>query len=456
LSVLKRRIPAVFEPLLAPARYKGAFGGRGSGKSHFFGEQLIEDCLCEPGMLAVCIREVQKTLAQSSKRLIEDKIRAFGVESRFRIFKDKIETPGDGVIIFVGLQDHNADSIKSFEGFRRAWIEEAQNLSHRSLALLRPTIRAEGSEIWASWNARRKTDAIDEFLRGRAPPSASVVKANWRDNPFFPSVLEEERRLDLSLYPDRYDHIWEGEYARALEGAYFARALAEAKNEGRIGAVARDPLLPVRAFFDLGGSGATADAMAIWVSQWIGREIRVLDYIEGQGQVLARYICELRARGWGQALCVLPHDGINQNAITGKQYKDHLADAGFETLVVANQGRGAAMMRVEAVRRLMPRIWFNASTTEAGRDALGYYHERKDETRGIGLGPEHDWSSHAADAFGLIDELGRAQSRMAAALATLAQQSSDTAKLSARNSDRLDDHEHRITVLEARAPQQAR
>jgi len=209
LSILKRKIPAVFEPLLAPSRYKGAYGGRGSGKSHFFGEQLIEDCLCEPGMLAVCIREVQKTLAQSSKRLIEDKIKSFGVESRFRIFTDKIETPGDGLITFTGLQDFNAESIKSLEGFKRAWIEEAQNLSPRSLALLRPTIRAQGSEIWASWNARRKSDAIDEFLRGKRPDGALVVKANWRDNPFFPPVLEEERKLDLSLYPDRYEPVLE-------------------------------------------------------------------------------------------------------------------------------------------------------------------------------------------------------------------------------------------------------
>jgi phage terminase large subunit len=197
-------------------------------------------------------------------------------------------------------------------------------------------------------------------------------------------------------------HIWQGAYATALEGAYFARQLTEARAEGRIGAVARDPLLPVRAFFDLGGAGASADAMAIWIAQFVGQEIRVLDYIEGQGQVLAYYVNELRGRGFGQALCILPHDGITHNAITGKQYKDHLADAGFEVSVVANQGPGAAMMRIEAVRRLFPRIWFNENTTEAGRDALGYYHEKKDEARGVGLGPEHDWSSHAADAFGLM------------------------------------------------------
>ena len=402
MSTLTIKTAKVYEPLLHPARYKGAHGGRGSGKSHFFGEMLVETCLYERGMLAVCLREVQKTLAQSSKRLIESKIQELGVSQDFKVFNDKIETPGDGIIIFQGMQDHTADSIKSLEGFKRAWIEEAQTFSERSLSLLRPTIRAEGSEIWAGWNPRRKTDAIDNFLRAKKPDGAVVVQANWRDNPWFPKVLEEERQLDLKLYPDRYDHIWEGEYAKALEGAYFAKQLSEARSQGRIGAVAADPLLPIRAFFDIGGSGARADAMAIWIVQFVGQSIRVLDYIEGQGQVLAYYVNELRSRGYEKAKCFLPHDGVNENNITGKRYEDHLSEAGFDVETVPNQGKGTAMMRVESVRRIFPQIWFNESTTESGRDALGYYHERKDETRNIGLGPEHDWSSHAADAFGLM------------------------------------------------------
>jgi phage terminase large subunit len=153
LSILKIPTAKIFEPLLDSARYKGVYGGRGSGKSHFFGELLVETCQAERGTSAVCIREAQRTLAQSSKRLIESKIAVLGLGHRFRIFSDKIETPGDGVIIFRGMQAHTADSIKSLEGFRIAWVDEAQNLSARSLALLRPTIRTAGSELWASWNA---------------------------------------------------------------------------------------------------------------------------------------------------------------------------------------------------------------------------------------------------------------------------------------------------------------
>lgn len=153
MSTLKIPTAKIFEPLLAPSRYRGAYGGRGSGKSHFFGELLVESCQIERGTLAVCIREAQRTLTQSSKRLIERKIASLGLGHHFKVFSDRIATPGDGVIIFRGMQDHTAESIKSLEGFRIAWIDEAQNLSARSLALLRPTIRAEGSELWASWNA---------------------------------------------------------------------------------------------------------------------------------------------------------------------------------------------------------------------------------------------------------------------------------------------------------------
>jgi phage terminase large subunit len=413
LSILKIPTAKIFEPLLQPSRYKGAWGGRGSGKSHFFGEMLVETCQAERGMLAVCIREAQKTLTQSSKRLIESKIGALGLGHGFKSFSDRIETPGDGMIIFRGMQDHTSESIKSLEGFRIAWVDEAQTLSARSLSLLRPTIRTEHSELWASWNPRRKSDAIDDFFRRRGPVGAVVVKANWRDNPWFPDVLEDERKLDLSLYPDRYDHIWEGDYVAAFEGAYFAGLLSDAKAKGRIGKVTADPLLPLRAFIDIGGSGALADAFTIWIVQWVGQEIRILDYYEAVGQVLAFHVNWLRARGYQNAIVYLPHDGVNENNITGKRYEDHLRDAGFKVEPpVKNQGKGAAMMRIEALRRLGPQIWWNEETTEPGRDAIGFYHERKDATRNVGLGPEHDWSSHAADALGLMaicyEEPGRA------------------------------------------------
>jgi len=221
--VLKLKTPKVFRPLLEPARYKGAFGGRGSGKSYFFAECAVEYCLLNPSSRIVCIREVQKSLKESVKRLIEDKIKYYDLTSCFEIQSDCIKTPGGGIILFQGMQDHSADSIKSLEGFRVAYVEEAQTLTERSLEMLRPTMRS-GSEIWFSWNPRNATDPVDLFLRGETPhPRSIVVKANYCDNPFLPEELEEERAHDEKTNPVRYPHIWRGEYEPQAIGAIWSR-----------------------------------------------------------------------------------------------------------------------------------------------------------------------------------------------------------------------------------------
>jgi phage terminase large subunit len=390
--------PSVFKPLDQPSRYKGMHGGRGSGKSWHAATMLVLRCLKEPGIRVVCAREIQKTLAESAKRLIEDRIASLGVGHMFNVQHDKVITPGNGSISFWGLADKNAQSIKSLEGVKVCWIEESQTLSKRSLDLLRPTIRAEGSEIWATWNPTRKSDAIDQFLRQNKPENAIVVEANWRDNPFFPGVLNEERQLYLSTDPGAYEHIWGGGYATAVSGSYFGDLLTNAKREGRISELHIDPMLEVRAFFDIG----VADATSIWIAQFSGGAVHVIDYIEGVSQPLSYYVNELRSKGYEKGRCILPHDGVNKSVITGKRYEDHLRDAGFKTEVFPNAGAGAARMRIEAVRRILPRCHFDEKRCEAGLEALNWYHERQDEHREVGLGPLHDWSSHAADSFGLL------------------------------------------------------
>lgn len=349
------------------------------------------------------LREVQKTLKESAKRLIEDKIEAHKVGHLFDVQADRIITPGGGIFLFQGLKDHNAESIKSLEDFDGAWVEEAQTLTTRSNTILRPTIRGERSQIIYSWNPTRKTDEVDSFERDLGDDLKTCVTMNWRDNPWFPSVLEQERQLDLRLYPERYEHIWEGAYAAAFEGAYFAVNLTRCKQEGRLlDFIAVDDLLSIYAFCDIGGTGRKSDAYSIWIVQFVGEKINVLDYYEAVGQPISEHAYWMRSNGWGRATIVLPHDGVTGDAV-GKSWQDHWSEAGFDTLPpVKNQGTGAAMQRVEAVRRLFPRIHFVKGKTEAGREALGYYHEKKDETRNVGLGPNHDWSSHSADAFGLM------------------------------------------------------
>jgi phage terminase large subunit len=398
-SVLQIPTAEVFAPLLQPARDKAAHGGRGSGKSHFFAGLMVEEALRRPGFRGVCIREVQKSLKESAKRLIEDKIQEHGLGSVFEVQTAEIKTPGGGVITFQGMQDHTAESIKSLEGFDVAWVEEAQSLSQRSLTLLRPTIRKDESELWWSWNPTRKNDPVDVMFRGPEPRAgAVVVKATWRENPWFPTVLEAERITDQRQRPDQYDHLWEGDYAKVMEGAYYASDLSKARAEHRIGRVAADPLMPFKSFWDIG----VRDATAIWVAQFIGRELRVLDYYEAVNQPLAVHLNWLRAKGYGNALCVLPHDGSHPDSILAVRFEDHIRSAGFTVETIQNQGKGAALKRVETARRLFPQIWFNEATTVGGLDALGAYHEKRDPVRNIGLGPEHDFSSHGADAFGLM------------------------------------------------------
>lgn len=406
MSTLTIDTAKVFEPLLHAKRYKGAHGGRGSGKSHFFAESLVEDAIRFPGMRAVCIREVQKSLQESAKRLIEDKIQTLGVGSLFNVLKTEIGTPGGGVILFQGMQDHTAESIKSLEGMDRAWIEEAQTLSDKSWRMLRPTIRKDSSEIWASWNPRLKNDPVDKFFRGalaKADKDIACVQANWRDNPWFPKVLEAERLRDKANDPDAYGHVWEGEYVTILAGAYYAAALKQAEKEGRVDFVAQDPNLRIHACWDIGGPGKKADAMSVVIAQFVGQKINVLDYIEGVGQVLGYYTTELRDRGWEKAYCVLPHDAAQTHADnpTGMDFAAQLNAAGFKTKIVQSPP-GAVMQRIATTRRLFPKVWFNKDKTEALRAALGWYHEKRDEERQVGLGPDHDWASHAADAFGLM------------------------------------------------------
>lgn len=210
---LKIDTPPWGEPYLNHTRYKGLRGGRGSAKSHFFAELLVEDSVIDKDAPYVCIREVQKSLQFSAKRLIENKIHKFGVGHLFHITDKFIRRKGgEGIIIFQGMSDHTADSIKSLEGFKVAWVEEAQNLSTRSLKLLRPTLRREDSELWFSWNPDQPTDPVDALFMGERPPESVVAHVNYDQNPWFPDSLRAEMEYDRRVDPDAYAHVWLGEY----------------------------------------------------------------------------------------------------------------------------------------------------------------------------------------------------------------------------------------------------
>ena len=404
--------PKLKSLFIGPADVRGAYGGRGSAKTRSFAKMTAVRGMMfgEAGVsgIILCARQYMNSLDDSS---LEEVKRAIEEEPALAAYYDvgeKYIKSHDGRIsyAFVGL-DRSIESVKSKGRILLCWVDEAEPVTAEAWSTLIPTLREEGedwnAELWPTWNPKRKTAAVESRFRNANDPLIRTVEMNWRDNPKFPAKLERDRLRDMRERPDQYQHIWEGDYVSVVEGAYYAKCLTQAKAEGRIGKVAKDPLMTVRAFWDIGGTGKRADACAIWIAQFVGREIRVLDYYEAVGQPLSVHVAWLRERGYSGAQMILPHDGKTHDRVYSVSYESSLRDAGFDVPPpVPNQGPGAAMMRVEAGRRRFPMIWFNDEPTQPGREALGWYHENKDEKRNIGLGPYHDWSSNGADAFGLM------------------------------------------------------
>ena len=419
-------VPKLIDVFTGPADVRGSFGGRGSGKTRSFATMIAAFGMAFgaggiKGQL-LCARQFMNSLDDSSleecKRAIEDD----HVLSAYYEVGDKFIRSKDGNIwfAFAGL-DRNIASIKSKGRILICWVDEAEPVTDEAWLTLIPTLREEGhdwnAELWVTWNPKRKSAPVEKRFRFTNDPLIKIAECNWRDNPKFPAKLERERLRDKEERPDQYDHIWEGEYVSTLVGAYYAKHITQAREQGRIGRVGPDPLMSLRAFVDIGGTGAKADAFTMWIAQFIGKEIRILDYYEAVGQPLAAHLAWMRSRGYtsDKITIWLPHDGNTQDKVFDVSYKSALTEAGYPTEVVPNQGKGAAMARIECARRMFPNMWFNEETTQPGLDAIGFYHEKRDENRNIGLGPEHDWSSHGADSFGLMaivaDSLGSGQAK---------------------------------------------
>lgn len=408
MATAQVKLPPKLIPVFdGEADVRGAYGGRGSGKTRSFAKMTavrayMWDMAGREGLI-LCGREFLNSLEDSSLEEIKAAIREEEwLLPHFDIGEKYVRT-GSGRIkyTFSGL-DQNIDSIKSKSRILLAWVDEAEPVSEEAWVKLIPTLREDDSELWVTWNPELASSATHKRFRLSKDPRYKVIELNWRDNPRFPSKLERDRVRDKEERPEQYEHVWEGAFKTAVEGAYYAQALTTAKETGRIVSLAADPLMTIRAYWDIGGTGAKADAVAIWVCQFIGQRINVLDYYEAKGQPLATHLSWLRKRGYQEAYCVLPHDGATHEKIVDVTYEGAIKSAGFEAKTIPNQGTGAAAMRIEAVRRLFPRMWFDDTNTKPGRTALGWYHEKRDDKRDIGLGPEHDWASHGADALGLM------------------------------------------------------
>lgn len=307
----------VLKPLRGASRYKGAWGGRGSGKSHTMAELVILAMLENPDWPVVCIREVQKSLALSAKKLLESKIEQWQLGHLFEIQQTVIKRRGGkGICIFQGMADHTADSIKSLEGFMIAWVEEAQSLSERSMELLRPTIRAPGSELWFSWNPRRRADAVEKLLRprSRTRENAIVLKANYLDNPHLPAELKSEAEDGKLNDPDTYDHIWLGGY----EGMGSKVVIPPAHVEAAIGLAEFLGISPTGKKYsalDVAGGEEGGDENA-----WCGRhgiELQALETWNGLDTGLTTQRGAKRSADYGAVVCEYDSVSVGEG-VTGE------------------------------------------------------------------------------------------------------------------------------------------
>jgi phage terminase large subunit len=385
-------IPEAFKFLLEPRRYKVMYGGRGGAKSHSVARILLLMGSSRP-IRVVCAREIQKSIKDSVHTLLSDIIRQHGLEDFYEIQESIIRGKNGTEFKFRGLK-HNTAELKSLEGTDILWVEEAENVSDSSWEIIIPTIRKEGSEIWITMNVKNVSDPTYSRFVARPDNDILARKISWRDNPFFPEVLDKERRRLQRQDPEAYAHIWEGEPDSRRNGAVYAKQIARARDEGRITRVPYDPGHEVFTAWDLG----FGDSTAIWWLQFVGRELRWLECYENSGEQLGHYAQIVKAKPYNYAKHghYLPHDGAHGN-IRGDSVSKQLQDMGLLNTVLPRDND--VSVGIELLRQTLAYSAFDAVKCKDGIHALENYGYEWDEERAIfKKTPRHDWTSHFADA----------------------------------------------------------
>ena len=348
----------------------------------------------------ICIREVQNSIRDSVRQLLVDKIQALELGAHFEVLDAEIRVHNGGLINFKGMQSYNAANIKSLEGYKIAWVEEAQTLSQHSLDLLRPTLREEGSELWFSWNPRFNTDPVDAFFRKTPPPDAVSVCVNWSDNPWFPVVLCREMQHDFETDPDKAEHIWNGAYYTG-EGTILAKWVAKAEREGRIhNGVHYDPMgAPLEVTSDIG----FRDTATWWYWQRRLGGFALVDYDQDIGLDADDWIPRIQERisllGARLGKIWLPQDAKAKTFQSKHSAVERFLLAfGAQKISIVPAVKVAD--RINAARFVMPRCEFNKTRCEEGLNGLrAWSFEYNEETQILSREPRHDWASHPGDGF---------------------------------------------------------
>ena len=391
MSALETEFPEKLDFLFEPHRYKVAYGGRGGAKSWGFARALLELGYQKP-LRILCAREIQQSIKDSSHALLKAQVSELGLDSHYEVLANEIRGANGTEFTFAGLK-HNIGSIKSKEGIDICWVEEAQAVSRSSWETLVPTIRKDGSEIWISFNPELEEDETYQRFVVRPPTGAVVRKIDYRDNAWFPSVLEQERLDLLTRDPVAYQNVWEGHCKRAVEGAIYAAELSRAQDEERIGRVPHDPSKPVHTFWDLGW----ADTTSIWIAQPVGAAFHVIDYVEGTQKDAAEFVRLLQAKPYSWGDDFLPHDADNElQAASGRSIASQLRALGRNVRIVEKTSIADG---INAARTIFGQCGFDSEKCADGLHALRHYRFDVDDDGRLSRKPLHDWASHPADAF---------------------------------------------------------
>ena len=399
-------LPAKLIPVFeGTARIRGAYGGRGSGKTRSFAlmSAVFGYRWGQSGLRGtiLCGREFMNSLGESSMAEVKNAILSVDWLADYYEIGEKFIRSKDGRITytFAGLR-RSLDSIKSQSRILIAWVDEAESVSGRAWDLLMPTVREEdksigfNSEIWVTWNPESKYSATHERFRESFPSNSKIVALQWQDNDWFPDILNEQRLEDKDKRPDMYEHIWEGGYLVYSEGAYYSTELRRAKDEDRITKVRYDRGKGVITAWDLG----IGDSTSIVFAQFIGAEVHIIDFYEASGAGLEHYVKVLQDKGYVYDQHVLPHDVRVRELGSGKSRVEMLEELGIHNIDIAPQlliDDG-----IQQVRTLLDKCYFDEVSCEKLIDSLlAYSREWDDNGMTWRMRPKHDWSSHACDAM---------------------------------------------------------
>ena len=384
------QMPAWADRLNEPSRYKVMYGGRGGGKSWTIARALLIDGIKNPGRI-LCTRETMKSMADSVHEVLSRQISEMNLGGMYEVMASEIRGIGfDTRFGYAGLRTQGITNIKSWEGARRCWVEEAQVVSKKSWEVLTPTIRAPGAEIWIGLNPELDTDYTYTEYVSSPQPDSIVIPVNWRDNPWLPDVLNKERLSKLERDPEGYETIWEGKCRPAVEGAIYVKEIDSMQLSGRVCRVPYDPLLPVHTVWDLGWN----DQMVIGLVQRSASELRIIGVIMDNLRTLDSYVSELNALGYRWGTDWLPHDARAKNTHTGKSTEEMLQKMGRRVQIVPEIGIENG---ISAARMMFPRIYMDKGATDLLNSLKRY--KRVLMSNGSFGAPMHDDASHGADMF---------------------------------------------------------